>query len=75
VTVSMRAEQCRELSPSRVKAILVFAVLLLMLVLSRLPFLPNTLLGEEGMFAALVLNPTPSSLVTPNRLKQQRVEP
>jgi hypothetical protein len=42
----------------------------ILLIASRLPFLGNTLVGEEGIFAALVLSPTPSSAVTANGLPQ-----
>lgn len=64
----------RRLVRSRpVLACLAFLVVTLALIASRLPFLSNTLLGEEGMFAALVLNPTPPSAEVANRLPQQLV--
>jgi hypothetical protein len=57
----------------RIIAVAAFFVLALALVVSRLPFLGNTLLGEEGMFAVLVLDPkTPSSEVA-NGLPQQLI--
>jgi len=58
---------------ARALAGVAFLVLALALVASRLPFLPNTLLGEEGMFAALVIHPTPSSTQVANGLPQQLV--
>jgi hypothetical protein len=47
---------------------LAVAVAAVLLVATRLPFLANTLVGEEGIFAALIVSPTPSSAVTANRL-------
>lgn len=43
------------------------------LVASRLPFLSNTLLGEEGMFAVLVVSPTIPSSEVANRLPQELI--
>ncbi|MDR3465416.1 MAG: hypothetical protein P4M07_05680 [Xanthobacteraceae bacterium] len=58
---------------ARLGAAAVFIGFVLMLGLSRVPFLSNTLLGEEGMFAALVLSPTPPSAEVPNGLPQQLI--
>lgn len=53
--------------------ILIFILLLAALVISRVPFAGQMLLGEEGSFAALVASPVPSSAVTPNKLPQMLI--
>lgn len=70
------ANECAELRTYRKYRTLAWAaflILTLALVASRLPFLSNTLLGEEGMFAALVLSPTPPSAEVANGLPQQLI--
>jgi hypothetical protein len=47
------------------------AVLLVLIVAARLPFITDILAGEEGEFAALVLNDPPTSALDPNHLPRR----
>ena len=57
----------------RASRLFAFGLAAVLLVASRLPFLSNTLVGEEGTFAALILSEPPSSAVTANGLPQLMV--
>jgi hypothetical protein len=47
------------------------AALLVLIAAARLPFITNVLAGEEGEFAALVLNDPPTSTLDPNHLPRE----
>ena len=47
------------------------AVLLVLIVVARLPFITDILAGEEGEFAALVLNDPPTSALDPDHLPRR----
>ena len=60
-------------TPSRriVLKLALAAALLALVVAARLPFVGNILAGEEGYFAALVLNGTPTSALDENHLPRE----
>ena len=51
--------------------IVLAAVLLVLIAAARLPFIANILAGEEGEFAALVLNDPPTSELDPDHLPRR----
>ena len=53
--------------------ILLAAALLVVVAMARLPFIGNVLAGEEGDFAALVLNDMPTSVVSDTHLPRDQI--
>lgn len=53
--------------------ILLAAALLAIIVMARLPFIGNVLAGEEGDFAALVLDDVPTSVVSDTHLPRDQI--
>lgn len=53
--------------------ILVAAALLVVIAMARLPFIGNVLAGEEGDFAALVLDDVPTSVVSDTHLPRDQI--
>ena len=53
--------------------ILLAAALLVVIAVARLPFIGNVLAGEEGDFAALVLDDVPTSVVSDTHLPRDQI--
>ena len=60
-------------SRSRLSKLVLAAALFALIAAVRLPFIGNVLAGEEGDFAALVLDDVPTSVVSPTHLPRDQI--